>query len=38
MKDVPELGVEGCVDDRVNGAVDVAEPSYHGDEGGADDT
>lgn len=36
VKDIPELCVEGGVDDRVDGAVDVAKPRYHGDEGGAD--
>lgn len=36
MKDVPELGVECRVDDRVDGTVDVTEPCYHRDEGGAD--
>lgn len=35
VKDVPELCVEGGVDDRVDGTVDVAEPRYHGDEGWA---
>lgn len=38
MKDVPKLGIEGGVDDRVDGTVDVAEPRYHGDEGGANVT
>lgn len=26
---VPEFRVENCVDDRVESAVDVAEPRYH---------
>lgn len=38
LKDVPELRVEGGVDNRVHCAVDVAEPRYHGDEGGANVT
>ena len=36
MKDIPELGVEGSVDDGVDGAVDVAQPSHHGDKRRAD--
>lgn len=38
VKDISELSVEGSVDDWVDGAVDVAEPRYHGDEGGTDVT
>lgn len=38
MENVPELCVEGGVDDRVDSTVDVAKPCYHGDEGGTDVT
>lgn len=38
VKDVPELRIEGGVNDWVDGAVDIAEPRYHGDEGGSDVT
>lgn len=38
VKDIPELNVKRCIDDWVDGAVDIAKPRYHGDEGGADVT
>lgn len=38
MKDVPELCVEGGIDDWVDGAVDITEPCYHRDKGRADVT
>lgn len=38
LKDSPELSVEGGVDYRVYGTVDVAQPCDHRDEGGANIT
>ena len=38
MKNIPEFSIEGGVDDRVDGTVDVAKPRYHRDEGGSDVT
>lgn len=38
MEHIPELCVEGGVDDGVDSTVDVAEPCDHRDEGGADVT
>lgn len=32
MKDVPELHIEGSVDDRVDGTVHVTKPSDHADQ------
>lgn len=29
FEEVPEFGVEDCVDDRIQGAVDIAEPRHH---------